>query len=167
MPANRCFHPMAAGIALEGIALMNTNALPRIESLKAKAPATLVIVWSTGDVTPVDLAQTIAGTRAYNPLLDARQFKRAEVARWGHAVAWNGDIDMGADGLWALAQQQNPQPDPNLEFEAWKNRNSLTLTTAAHALGLTRRTVSAYASGARRVPRTVLLACKGWETLRT
>ena len=145
---------------------MNTSPLPRIESVKTKAPTTLVIVWSTGDVTPVDLAQTIARTRAYKPLLDLKLFKRAELARWGHAVVWSDDIDMGADGLWEEARRQNPQPDPNDEFEAWKNRNRLTLTTAAHALGLTRRTVSAYASGARPVPKTVLLACKGWETLR-
>ncbi len=145
---------------------MKTNPLPRIESLKAKASAALVRVWNKGDVKPVGLAQTIASTRAYNPLRDAKLFKRAQVVRWGHTVAWNDDIDMGADGLWALAQQQNPQPDPKLEFEAWKNRNRLTPTTAAHALGLTHRTVSANASGARRVPRTVLLACKGWETQR-
>ena len=47
---------------------MNTNSLPRIESIKAKAPTSLVIVWSTSDVTPVDLAQIIARTRAYKPL---------------------------------------------------------------------------------------------------
>ena len=34
---------------------------------------------------------------------------------------------------------------------------------AASALGLTPRTVSAYGSGARQVPRAVLLALKGWE----
>ena len=70
---------------------------------------------------------------------------------------------MGADALWDDAMRQNPPADPHDEFESWKARNRLTLTTAAHALGLTRRTVSAYASGARPVPKTVLLACKGWE----
>ena len=140
--------------------------MPSIESVKTKAPSTLVIVWSTGDVTPVDLAQTISRTRAYKPLIDLKLFKRAVPARWGHDVFWNDDIDMGADGLWEEAMRQNPQPDPNHEFESWKKRNRLTLTTAAHSFGLTRRTASAYANGARPVPKTVLLACKGWETLR-
>ena len=39
----------------------------------------------------------------------------------------------------------------------------LSLTDAAEALGLSRRQVADYASGEHDVPRTVLLACKGWE----
>lgn len=38
--------------------------------------------------------------------------------------------------------------------------------SAAHAPDLTRRTVSACASGARTIPRTVLLACEGWVVER-
>jgi hypothetical protein len=37
---------------------------------------------------------------------------------------------------------------------------------AAEALGLSRRQVAYYASGEHEVPRTVLLACKGWEVER-
>jgi hypothetical protein len=33
----------------------------------------------------------------------------------------------------------------------------------SEALGLSRRQVAYYASGEHEVPRTVLLACKGWE----
>jgi hypothetical protein len=40
------------------------------------------------------------------------------------------------------------------------------LTAAAEALGLSRRQVAYYASGEHVVPRTVLLACKGWEVER-
>jgi hypothetical protein len=42
-------------------------------------------------------------------------------------------------------------------------RYGLSLSDAAEALGLSRRQVAYYASGERPVPRTVLLACKGWE----
>jgi hypothetical protein len=42
-------------------------------------------------------------------------------------------------------------------------RNGLSLTNAAEALGRSRRQVAYYASGEHEVPRTVLLACKGWE----
>jgi hypothetical protein len=40
------------------------------------------------------------------------------------------------------------------------------LKEAAEALGLSRRQVAYYASGEHEVPRTVLLACKGWEVER-
>ena len=37
------------------------------------------------------------------------------------------------------------------------------LAAAALALEMTPRTMSAYGTGARPVPRYVALACKGWE----
>ena len=45
----------------------------------------------------------------------------------------------------------------------WRARNGLTLAAAALALEMTPRTMSAYGTGARPVPRYVALACKGWE----
>ena len=39
----------------------------------------------------------------------------------------------------------------------------MTLDTAAQALGLSRRMLAYYRSGEKRVPRTVALACLGWE----
>jgi len=36
-------------------------------------------------------------------------------------------------------------------------------TQAAQALGMTPRTISAYGSGKRPVPRYIALAVKGWE----
>lgn len=146
---------------------MKKLSLPRIEALTVTLPATLVLVWSSGDVTPVNLTDSIQNIGSYAPLRDAALFAQARIERWGHAVVWSDEIDMGADGLWAEALRQNPAPDPVVEFEAWKTRNQLSLTTAAHALGVTRRTVSAYSSGGRPIPKTILLACKGWEVQRS
>ena len=42
-------------------------------------------------------------------------------------------------------------------------RNGLSLTEAAKELGMTPRTMSAYGTGQRPVPRYIALACKGWE----
>lgn len=42
-------------------------------------------------------------------------------------------------------------------------RYQLTLDSAAAALGLSRRMLAYYRSGAKPVPRTVALACLGWE----
>jgi hypothetical protein len=44
-------------------------------------------------------------------------------------------------------------------------RNDLTLDAAAVALGLSRRMLAYYRSGSKPVPRTVALACLGWEEL--
>ena len=38
-----------------------------------------------------------------------------------------------------------------------------SVTTAALALGVSRRMLAYYRSGAKPVPRTVALACLGWE----
>lgn len=70
---------------------------------------------------------------------------------------------MGADRLWEMALEQNGPTDA-VEFIRW--RYGLSLSDAAEALGLSRRQVAYYASGERPVPRTALLACKGWEAQR-
>ncbi len=50
-----------------------------------------------------------------------------------------------------------------VEFLRWRWRYGLSLSQAAEALGISRRQLAYYASGKHVVPRTVLLACKGWE----
>ena len=42
-------------------------------------------------------------------------------------------------------------------------RNQLSLSSAAEALGMTRRMIAHYRSGSRPIPKTVQLACVGWE----
>ena len=51
-------------------------------------------------------------------------------------------------------------------FAQWRARHGLSLADAAKALGMTSRTMSAYGSGSRPVPRYIALACKGWEAER-
>lgn len=41
----------------------------------------------------------------------------------------------------------------------------MTLDQAAEALGVSARSISRYSSGREAVPRTLALACLGWETL--
>ena len=43
------------------------------------------------------------------------------------------------------------------------HRNDLSLSTAAEALGLSRRMVAHYRTGSRPIPKVVGLACTGWE----
>jgi hypothetical protein len=64
--------------------------------------------------------------------------------------------------LLEMALEQNGRADA-VEFIRWRWKHGLSLNDAAKALGLSRRQVAYYASGEHVVPRTVLLACKGWE----
>lgn len=46
------------------------------------------------------------------------------------------------------------------------HRNGLSLNTAAEALGISRRMVSYYRTAQKAIPRTIWLACLGWEATR-
>jgi hypothetical protein len=50
-------------------------------------------------------------------------------------------------------------------FDLWMTRNGLSLTTAAEALGLSRRMVSYYRTAHKPIPRQTWLACLGWEAV--
>ncbi|AEK56781.1 hypothetical protein [Acidithiobacillus caldus] len=52
------------------------------------------------------------------------------------------------------------------DFTAWMERNQLSLSLAAQAIGMTRRMIDYYKSGARPIPKTVWLACIGYESLQ-
>ena len=45
----------------------------------------------------------------------------------------------------------------------WMQRHALTQQAAAQALDISRRMLGYYLSGEKPVPRTVALACLGWE----
>ena len=49
---------------------------------------------------------------------------------------------------------------------AWMHRNQLSLSGAAEALGISRRMVSYYRTAAKAIPRSIWLACLGWEVTR-
>ncbi len=66
------------------------------------------------------------------------------------------------------AEHPPPHLPPRLlPGHAFIATGGLSLSDAAEALGLSRRQVAYYASGAHKVPRTVLLAGKGWEREQT
>ena len=48
-------------------------------------------------------------------------------------------------------------------FDTWMHRNGLSLSTAADALGISRRMVSYYRTAHKSIPRAIWLACLGWE----
>jgi hypothetical protein len=141
---------------------MNETKAIRIASVKYAGEHKLRLRWVNGTTAIIDLVDPVRRLKGLHSLRDAASFARVAKGENGHAIVWPGEIDMGADRLWELSLEQNGHLDV-LEFIRWRRRHGLSLTDAADALGLSRRQVAYYASGERPVPRTVLLACKGWE----
>jgi len=100
------------------------------------------------------------------PLRDPVAFSGVALGEYGWETEWPQlDIQIGADTLFADMLDQRSET-PADRFTVWRIRNNLSLAAASRELGVTIRTLSAYGSGARPVPRTVQLACIGWEEER-
>lgn len=135
---------------------------PRIEQVEALPAMRLRIAWSTGESFEVDLAEPITRLNALAPLRDPAYFACAQIGEWGHSVVWHDEVDLGADRLYERGKEQAGELSPR-QFDAWMKQHQLSLTTAADALGLSRRMIAHYRTGSRPIPKVVGLACKGWE----
>ncbi len=144
---------------------MPRKTLPRIAAVSAvKKPLTLRIRWTTGEESHVDVAGLVATFRVYEPLrsnLDL--FRAVRVGDVGTDVVWSDEIDMSADTLWRLAQEQAGITMSPAAFKHWRERKAYTLDNAAKALGLSRRMVAYYEQGAKPIPRLVALAARALE----
>lgn len=138
---------------------------PRLKTAHALPNYRLWLEFVDGSVFEVDKRESVFSKPGLVPLRAAATFAGVIVADGGWTVEWPAfDIQIGADTLWLDALAQHSRNEAQREFLRWRLRHGLSLTDAGAALGLTARTVSAYGTGARPIPKTVLLACKGWET---
>ena len=144
---------------------MPKRTLPRIaEVAPARAPLTLRVRWEDGGESVVDVSGPIQTFRIFAPLRDDRAiFRQVHVGEHGTDVVWTEEIDMAADTLWRLAQEQSGETLSADAFRAWRERKAYTLDAAAKALGLSRRMVAYYEQGEKPVPRTVALATRALE----
>lgn len=144
---------------------MATMKRPRLQSVQALPDYRLQLTFMNLSVYTVSLAGEFDKFPALAPLRDPEAFAKACLIKGeGWTVEWPElDIQIGADTLWLDAQAQNAVDENTRIFTQWRSKNVLTLPQAAKALGMTVRTMSAYGTGARPVPRYVALACKGWE----
>jgi len=141
---------------------MNANKAIRVAAVRHTGDHGLAIRWEGGARSKVDLGDFVKRYKGLRPLRSTDRFADVGLGEGGHSLAWPGGLDIGADRIWEMALEQSGRGDA-AEFLRWRWRHGLSLAAAAEALGLSRRTVAYYASGTREVPRTVLLACKGWE----
>ena len=110
----------------------------------------------------VDLRKLVFRAKGLSALRDEVEFGKVDVGEGGHSLAWPDGLDLGADRLWELDQEQNGLPGV-AEFIQWRQQHAFSLKDASEALGLSRRMIAYYFSGEKAVPRYVLLACKGWD----
>ncbi|TDV70073.1 DUF2442 domain-containing protein [Pseudomonas sp. LP_7_YM] len=123
----------------------------------------LIIDWNNGKRHTVDLSTFLDQFPGLAPLKDADLFEQAAVGEWGFDVVWGGELEVAATTLHRLALEQSGEVMPTRDFKQWMAKNNLSLSTAAAELGFTRRTITAYSSGAALIPKHVALACRGWE----
>jgi Protein of unknown function (DUF2442) len=135
-----------------------------ISAVSAKPGGALSLAWSDGTKADVDIS-ALLNAAALRPLRDHALFTKVQIGDWGHSLVWPGDIEIGADTLWQETLSATNRPDTR-QFLAWRTRHGLSLGKAADALGLSRRTVAYYSNGEKKVPKPILLACRGWEVER-
>jgi hypothetical protein len=137
----------------------------RLDVVTVIANGVLKATYTDGRTATVDVNDLVSSFAAFAPLVDPAEFATMSVADWGWSLEWNCGATLDADRLFELSLEQAGMVE-NVAFRQWQDKNGLSLTAAAEAIGLTRRTVSQYRTGARPVSRTVTLACKGWEATR-
>ena len=136
---------------------------PRLTSVAPLSGFSLEIHFADGSSGLVNLKEAVFTLPGLAPLRDPAAFAGAVLGEHGWEAEWpEYDIQIGADTLFADMLDQNAKR-PADRFTVWRIRNGLSLETASRELGVTVRTVSAYGSGARPIPRTVELALLGWE----
>ncbi|MBE7567762.1 DUF2442 domain-containing protein [Acidithiobacillus thiooxidans] len=143
------------------------NQAPKIETATITGLFQVEIHWSTGEVFTTDLKDLIGPSRAEDPfcaLHDPAFFAQGHTDDWGDGLSWPGGLDLGADSLYALGRKQAGLPTRE-DFILWMERNKLSLSRAAEAIGMTRRMMAYYKNGSRPIPKTVWLACIGYEVI--
>jgi len=139
---------------------------PNITAVTVTGEKTVSITWASGKTDKVDLTELIDDLAGLEPLDNAPTFAAVQVGEWGWSLIWPNGAEIGTDTLWRMAREQSFDATPIKDFCNWRERNQLSLTDAAMALGITRRMVSYYEAGRYLIPRMVGLACKGWEAER-
>jgi hypothetical protein len=143
---------------MDQVQFMSDFFYPKIESVKALTEWNVRTVWSTGETLDIDLSKLMK-LKAFAEIRQAHIFKKVHL-KHGH-LEWF-DTELGADNVYAWGKEQSGEVSHEM-FEAWMARNNLSLTTAATALGVSRRMVSYYRTATKAIPRSIWLACLGWE----
>ncbi|MGY3644694.1 helix-turn-helix domain-containing protein [Pseudomonas sp. PK-RTE-24] len=140
---------------------------PRLRSAHVLSDFRLALTFINGQELTVGLGMDIHTYPGLQPLLDREVFATAVVGDEGWIVEWvEPDVQIGADTLYMDALAQNAQDENTRIFIDWRARTGLSLNDAAEALGVSARSISRYSNGREAVPRSLALACLGWNSLQ-
>lgn len=142
---------------------MSNYFFPKLKTVEVLASYYLRTTWNTGGALETDVEGVLRNNPALAAILDPEIFARARVGEQGGGIEWM-DAEFGADNIYAWAKEQAGQVSHEM-FGAWMHRNQLSLSTAAAALGISRRMVSYYRAAHKAIPRAIWLACLGWEAI--
>ncbi len=155
-----------SGRVTKGVEKMASMKRPRLKAVRAKPGARLEMTFTNGQQLVLDMAQDLKTYPGLRPLSNAAAFEAASLGDGGWTVEWPAlDIQIGADTLFLEALAQAVSDENTRLFIRWRLRHRMTLDQAAQALGVSARSISRYSSGREVVPRTLALACLGWEAL--
>ena len=122
----------------------------------------LAVAWIGGARGIISFEETIKSNSNFRKLSNPGFFAKCAIIDDGWSLGWPGDISMGWDQLYLLAEDQLALSSMNMrceQFRSWLSRNHLSQNLAAVNLGITQRTVGNYAKGHSKIPRPVQLAC--------
>jgi len=140
---------------------------PRLSAVKALPDNRLALTFIDGQQLTLDLNRDLLAFPGLQPLLAPGVFEGAALGDDGWSVEWpEQDIQIGADTLYLDALAQNATDENTRIFIDWRARTGLPLNQAAQALGVSARSISRYSSGRESVPRSLALACLGWDFLQ-
>ena len=154
---------------IDDIVMASAEPMPRLGAVRAIDGNSVLVDWAegarAGRSETVNLSPLIDGFKFYDPLRRSQAlFASAHLIEDGNAIAWGDDerIDMPATSIERLAAEAMTAED----FAAFLARNRLTHRGAASALGRSRRQIEYYLSTGA-IPRTIALACFGYEARRS
>ena len=137
-----------------------------LTAVQARPGQHLHLIYADGQSFDVDLSDWIGSSKALAPLQDSSLFAQARVGFQGRTVDWIEDeLDLAADNLRNMAVEQAGGIGSE-RLANWMHKHGLTQERAADAIGVSRRMLNYYLSGAKAIPKTVWLACLGWEAMK-
>jgi hypothetical protein len=86
-----------------------------IERIEVQPGYRILVFWKAGGQSFVDFSDDVAHGPVWAPLRDERLFATVRVVREGTVIEWpepiglfgDPEIEVDADGLWHMAQEQN------------------------------------------------------------
>jgi hypothetical protein len=138
----------------------------QLTAVEAKSEYRLRLSYADGQTFDVDLVEWLNSSAELLRLKSPALFSQARVGLGGWAVEWIEDeLELGADNLRNLAVEQAGGIGHERIWN-WLYETGLTLEQAAEALGISRRMLIYYRDGEKPIPRSIWLACLGWEAVR-